>query len=319
MATTPNPSEIEDGTADGAHGITYEVRMCCYLMLFAIKKQLLGFHIRYQVKHENLDKKLDDIMFCKCKNGKNIYFQLKHGDNDQIIDLVALFGTHPRLKKDFNIINYTNSVANLRKPDSDFKDKIEKAFIFTNRFLKDDKIEIRGNTSQNTNTSNGQNESTIFLIEDDLSDEINEIINFSSYLSNQSYFPSQVKRQKTCLAPDPRLFNFHHDNKIIKKLAEKAKDLSFNLNDDEIEDALSYITYAVGQPNVHCLREIIKEELTNLFNLKGSNLKSAWRDLEGTVRDWCEDKDKIDEKQENEHVVEFKDVMNLLQPHTIKK
>uniref|UniRef100_A0A336MSG1 CSON003978 protein n=1 Tax=Culicoides sonorensis TaxID=179676 RepID=A0A336MSG1_CULSO len=107
--------------------------------------------------------------------------------------------------------------------------------------------------------------------------------------------------------PESKFYKFTEDENIVKILIKQANELYFNKNnhndkklkaetvdktyftENDIQEALEHIVYAVSQPNDEGLVKIIKNDIKNRFGYQ--DVENIYNKFKDSMQNWCERKE----------------------------
>lgn len=287
---------VRDGVNHGGRGISFQLRMCMYLMVIARKRNWKQFKLRYEVEAME---KFDDIVFEKDKDLLYI-FQAKHiSNNNKGITYGQVFPQKRLTKKhNFSLLKYVKSLNDVikkvrpKKNIAKFKSKLKYAYVLTNSYF-----ELNAQ-KQLRKSKEGK---FITPIEDALANH--ECMDFSPHKGNQIVQQPITQNQREFDSKFLRL-----TDEVLEILQNSLRNNNIkeyvgDLTNAEITDALNYIIYAVEQPNDVQLRAIIKEELKKYFMLR--DVDSFYNDYEAKIQDWCFIKEPLTNQQMDQNIINF--------------
>uniref|UniRef100_A0A336LK73 CSON007953 protein n=1 Tax=Culicoides sonorensis TaxID=179676 RepID=A0A336LK73_CULSO len=268
-----------ESTTSNSRGFTYEIRLCILCFLRGYTQNLRNFRLLHEVK---IAGKFDDIIF---DEGDETYtlIQLKHKDKEGKILSSNLFSE--KYNTDYNLIKYVKAL-NETNSHENFANKIKRAYLFTNiPFGVDDENKLLVNN----------NSKTWF-------DEIKSI-----QLNEVELAPNHIIEYLEEVHKTGKYFTFDDEN-IIKVLKTQSQDPKINVQftDDELREALKLIVYAVGQPNVQELENIIKAEMRKSFHIEDVN--TIYDKLERLMSEWFQSNNRFlqdDNSNENRKEKQF--------------
>ena len=234
------------------HGYIYQLKLLMLFLWRGISKQY-SFRLGTEIKEAN---KFDDLVFEYDEDGNKVYLllQAKHklDESTQITQSDLLTDS----KGDFNLIKYFLSYQNCKKQTLFMQRKIKNIIICTNIGFDSD------------NLKNAQ----IDLVKIDENDIL--------HISCDGKQPERYRFNKNVAISLKRQLQAYNAVQLPKK--------KITYSDDEIENFLDHLVFAINQPNQAQLDTIIQKDMGEEFN--NITTENAYNKLFHYMSNWMIDK-----------------------------